>query len=655
VKPGTAKKSVGILALCALSLQASCSSTRADVTQRIELSSADADVWAYELTVTGTLIGGDALKSCQVQVAERVAPASLSGGREFRARVRLDPGDNQLHAICRTRDGARVVSPPRRFRVRLPATPTAVARLEAAAKSDSARIERADSLLSKRAEGSADLVLDASGSSANLGTGRELVRYEWFAGDTAIAKGVRVTLPAPAHRQLYSLRVCDDRAQCDVARVLYRPAGDRGSEEEVRDAVMYGVLPPLYGAQPLRGVIAALHNLAELGVDVLWLAPLFRAPEGDYGYAVTDYFRMRSDYGTDSDLRELVSRAHKLGLRVLLDLPANHSSHEHPYFAEAAALGRRSHYWDFYDRDAAGEATHYFDWTNLPNLNYANPEVARLMTEAASHWLDVFDVDGYRLDAAWGIRQRNPEWWPQLEAALARKHPEHWLVAEASAHDSYYRPPLFEAAYDWTADLGKHSWKDVFEQKAGIAQRLAAALQSTPQTGVHVLRFLNNNDTGARFITRHGPELNRVATAALLTLPGMPCLYSFDEVGAEFEPYGELAPVQKRNPALRAFHREWIRMRRTQRALRGPDITYVHVGTRDEVLAYVRSDGDARALVVLSFSGKPQEISLSLSEHGWPTRMARELTRKGQPRTALRANTLRVKLSGWDARVFTPR
>jgi cyclomaltodextrinase len=612
-----------------------CSSTRADSQQRIELGSVDADVWAYELTVSGELVGGAELKACQVHVGERISAAELSSVRAFRARVRLDPGDNQVHAVCRTRDGVRAVSPARLFRVRLPATPIAVARLDEPA-----------------AVGG--LVLDASGSRANPSTGRALVRYEWFAGDAPIGEGARFGLSRPAQRQTYSLRVCDDRGFCDVARVLYRAPGERELADEARSAVMYGVLPPLYGTPPLRAVSAALPSLADLGVDVLWLAPVFRAPAGDFGYAVTDYFDVRADYGSDSDLRELVAHAHTLGLRVLLDLPANHSSQEHPYFAEAKALGQRSHYFDFYDRDRGGQPTHYFDWTNLPNFNYAHSEVSRFMTEVAAHWLTAFAVDGYRLDAAWGIQRRNPEWWPQLEAALSRTHPEHWLVAEASARDAYYRAPLFEAAYDWTEELGKHSWKDVFEQPSGIAQRLAAALRSAPE-GVPVLRFLNNNDTGARFITRHGPELNRVATAALLTLPGLPCLYAFDEVGAEFEPYSKLTPVQKQNPTLRAFHREWIRLRHKQRALTGPGLELVHVGKHDEVLAYVRSDGDARALVVLSFSGRPVELSLDLSDQRWPTRVVRELTGKNEPRTKLRENTLRLQLSGWDTRVYVPQ
>jgi len=382
------------------------------------------------------------------------------------------------------------------------------------------------------------------------------------------------------------------------------------------DCVLYGVVPPLYGAPPLQAVTRALPELAELGVTALWLSPLFAAPAGDFGYAVTDYFTIREDYGSAADLHALVARAHGLGLNVLLDFVPNHTSSEHRYFAQASLLGERSHYYGFYQRGADQRSVHYFDWQNLPNLDYENPEVRAWMTAASVYWLRDFAIDGYRVDAAWGVAQRKPNFYDTWSAELEAARPA-VLIAEASARDPFYLQHGFDAAYDWTLELGHWAWADVFTSERGIAERLEQAVTTTERAAPRpdrVLRFLNNNDTGARFITRHGLGLTRAATVALLTLPGIPTLYSFDEVGGEFEPYRGLQPINTpKHAELRDFHRRLIALRRSLPALRGAHVSFVASHDPD-VSAYVRpaEGGGSALLVVVNFSDRPERLELQL-------------------------------------------
>ncbi|HKU45037.1 MAG TPA: alpha-amylase family glycosyl hydrolase, partial [Polyangiales bacterium] len=393
----------------------------------------------------------------------------------------------------------------------------------------------------------------------------------------------------------------------------------------------------------------ALDDLAELGVNLLWMSPLFAAPGGDFGYAVVDYFRVRSDYGTADDLRQLVSLAHQRGMRVVLDLPANHTSREHRYFRQAQALGKRSHYYGFYARDGAGQPTHYFDWDHLPNLEYGEPEVVRFMLEAARHWVAEAEVDGYRVDAAWGVRQRNPEYWPRMREVLGALDPDVLLLAEASARDAYYLEHGFDLTYDWTAELGHHAWEHVFDAESGIARRLNEAVLATAER-TRVLRFLNNNDTGKRFVTRHGLPLTRVATAALLTLPGVPCLYSKDEIGAEFEPYEALPQRPPAHPELRAFHRRLIEARRTRPALASPDFQVLHAGSNDEVYAYLRGRGPEVLLVVLNFSAQRAFVRLELPQDAWPSEAARDA--ESGERVKRSGAALELAVPGWAARIY---
>ena len=172
--------------------------------------------------------------------------------------------------------------------------------------------------------------------------------------------------------------------------------------------------------------------------------------------------------------------------------------HEHPYFQHALQHGKASPYYDFYDRDDQGNYTYYFNWTHLPNLNYDNPQVRRWMAEALSYWIREFDVDGYRVDAIWGVKQRRPDFWPEMRAELQRIKPDILLIAEASARDPYYVQQGFDAAYDWTDELGHWAWENVFEEPTGIAQRLHAALTNDGKgygPDSLIFRFLNNNDT----------------------------------------------------------------------------------------------------------------------------------------------------------------
>lgn len=248
-----------------------------------------------------------------------------------------------------------------------------------------------------------------------------------------------------------------------------------------------------------------------------------------------------------------------------------------------------------------------------------------MMIEAFAYWVREFDVDGFRVDACWGIKQRRPDFWPLWRKELKRIKPDLFLLAEASARDPYYFDQGFDAAYDWTEALGVWAWKIAWDaNKLRLLNYNLTDALTNGHDGFHpdalIFRFLNNNDTGERFITRHGEGVTRVATALLLTLPGVPCIYTGDELGEEFKPYEDPGPLSwmERVPGLREYHKQLIALRCKLPSLHSRLWAPLTLeAARDQIAyAYVRYHHEFQdpLLILLNFSEEPTELAFSLPE-----------------------------------------
>ncbi|HNT25043.1 MAG TPA: maltose alpha-D-glucosyltransferase [Anaerolineales bacterium] len=176
------------------------------------------------------------------------------------------------------------------------------------------------------------------------------------------------------------------------------------------------------GQGDLRGLASRLDYLQSLGVDCVWLLPIYPSPLRDDGYDIADFYNIHPDFGTLEDFKYFLDRAHELGLRVILDLVLNHTSDQHPWF-QAARADRNSPYRDYYvwsdtpDRYAdariifldietsnwtwdeqAGQYFWHRFFSSQPDLNYENPAVQEEMLKVVKFWLDM-GVDGFRADA----------------------------------------------------------------------------------------------------------------------------------------------------------------------------------------------------------------------------------------------------------------
>ena len=546
-------------------------------------------------------------------------------GDSFTADIQLTEGDNQITAVCVQPGGGEVQSDPVVYIGRLRPVPTAMINI---------------------ALENGQILLDGSESQPSEADKSPIVEYIWWARPgnpeamqelTSEVGSQSLSLVPPATDGEYyvSLQVKDEAGRKDASTIYFVvengtpriPDYDRENPAWLETAVVYGVIPFLFGSPAFQAVSERLDELADLGINAIWLGPINTHPADDYGYAVENYFGLDPAYGTEEDFRNLVQAAHERGIRVLMDFVPNHTSNTHPYFLDAQERGTESPYWDFYDRDEQGNYTYYFEWTHLPNLNYDHPEVRRMMLEAFAYWVREFDVDGFRVDVVWGVKERRPDFWLEWRRELKRIKPDMMLLAEATARDTYYFENGFDVAYDWTGRPGGWAWEIVWNayKYRLLSYNMTTALTNPPD-GYHpeavVFRFINNNDTGKRFISRHGEGVTRVATAMLLTLPGIPCLYTGDEYGLEFEPYQQLEPLEfeEQFPGLREYHQRLIALRKALPSLHSHSWALIQPdAVPQSVFSYIRYSEEsetnaAPVIVLLNFSEESTELEFDVPE-----------------------------------------
>ena len=337
--------------------------------------------------------------------------------------------------------------------------------------------------------------------------------------------------------------------------------------------VVYQIYPRSFqdsdgdGIGDLAGIRSRLDYLAWLGVDALWLSPIYPSPLADFGYDVSDYTAVDPVFGSLSDFDALTEEAHARGLKLLLDIVPCHTSTEHPWFREHPdwyIWADRPNNWLSAFGGTAWEKLgeryylHSF-YPEQPDLDWRNPEVIAAMQDVLRFWLDR-GVDGYRIDAidrllkdpqlrddppageAFGLPLSEAE--AQLALNHSRNAPDTGealaRIREACGRTTFLVGEVYLPAARWQPYSDHFDAVFAFEllHAPWEAQALRGAIEACTRIPGQAAWVMSNHDFG-RLASRFGAENARAAALLLLTLPGPAFLYQGDEIGQADGPRGE--------------------------------------------------------------------------------------------------------------------
>ncbi|MEW5852750.1 MAG: alpha-amylase family glycosyl hydrolase [Myxococcota bacterium] len=333
------------------------------------------------------------------------------------------------------------------------------------------------------------------------------------------------------------------------------------------------------GEGDFLGMIDKLVHLQQLGVNAVWLMPLTPGPT-THGYAASAQFNSEEDYGTLEQFELLVQTADALGIEVIMDLVANHTSAEHPFFVNAQA-STQSSLRNWYPFNADGTYRYAFDFIALPDVDTNNPLVRRNIVNMVNFWMER-GVRGVRADIA-GFT--SPILWEDVRRAVKTHNPQGVVLAELIPPQPEYFDQRFDMAYGaetfWELRNGIGGSGDLqnidngLEREETFFSRATSARvrESLRQQDILWMHYLDNQDED-RFLLRAGKDLrrSRVGAGVLMTLPGVPLVYYGDEVGIpELRgrmPFGAFSPGGQ---ALLELYRKLILIRRHNAALAAHD------------------------------------------------------------------------------------
>ena len=354
-----------------------------------------------------------------------------------------------------------------------------------------------------------------------------------------------------------------------------------------------------------RAASERLPFLRSIGVDAIWLMPIYPIGEedrkgslGSY-YSIRDYKGVNPEFGSEADLRDFITKAHALGIKILFDWVANHTARDARWISERPV--------DWYERDQEGRAKVPWDWSDTAKLNYTNREVWRGQIDAMRYWVEQFGIDGFRCDMAMLVPI---EFWQEASAELHSIKSDIFMLAEAEEDNLF--EGAFNMSYQWNihhimCDIAKGARRVWDLRNAMHAER-----QRYPREAMR-LSFTSNHDENSwsgSEQSRFGRALE-VMTAMTFLMPStMPLIYTGQEVGYDHSfAFFDRDPIPEelyKEGYATELYRRLADLKHSQRALdsgeRGGDVIEIENNAKDCMMTFVREVDGSRVVAIVNLS-----------------------------------------------------
>ncbi len=346
-----------------------------------------------------------------------------------------------------------------------------------------------------------------------------------------------------------------------------------------------------------------IPRLKKMGVDILWLMPIFPISDknrkgtlGSY-YAVANYVKVNPEFGTKDDLHHLINTAHKDSMLIILDWVANHTGWDNPWITEHPD-------WYTHDSISGKIISPVPDWTDVADLNYDNKNMRNEMVNSMKYWLQNFDIDGFRCDVAMMVPT---DFWDSARVELNKVKPV-FMLAEAE------QPDLMKEAFDMNYAWNFHHIMNEIAKHKHNADSLRKYFENDPKTypqKVYRMAFTSNHDENSWNGTVFERMPHSYKTFAVLTFvaPGMPLIYSGQEAKLNKRlRFFDKDTIDWSNLTMQDFYTKLIQLKNENPALwngkAGSPAYFINTSNPEQILTFKRKKGENTVLVIMNLSDK---------------------------------------------------